>query len=307
MYSISVDCPHSPNGYGKIATNSKQNTSYVTGLVLSVGKEFKPFMEPTTFNPSDDPSEYSGDAADDRPKTGIRNRPGGAIASRPLHFIWLCDCSNSMNVAGKIQSLNTAIKEAIPVLQQTAAENPNVQLLIRAIRFSDGAQWHVQQATAVDDFRWVDLTASGITDMGKALELVAGELAIPPMPDRALPPVLVLITDGFPTDDFSGGLKTLMAQPWGQKAVRVGIAIGQDANHEILQKFIDNPELRVMQANNPEELADRIKWASTVPIRSVSQPRRPGTTHSKEPGSSSSANVVMIQPIEQADQGIEMW
>jgi uncharacterized protein YegL len=256
-------------------------------------------MEPTTFNPNAEPATP--------PQTVMRNRPGGAIASRPLHFIWLCDCSNSMNVAGKIQSLNTAIKEAIPVLQQTAAENPNVQLLIRAIRFSDGAQWHVEKATAVEEFRWIDLTASGITDMGRALELAAGELAIPPMPERALPPVLVLITDGFPTDDFAAGVRTLMAQPWGQKAVRVGIAIGQDANHEILQKFIDNPELRVMQANNPEELADRIKWASTVPIRTVSQPRRPTTQGGKAMVDATSANVVMIQPVEQTDQGIEMW
>jgi uncharacterized protein YegL len=215
-----------------------------------------------------------------------------------------------MNVAGKIQSLNTAIKEAIPVLRQTADDNPNVQLLIRAIRFSSGAQWHVETPTAVEDFRWVDLAASGITDMGQALSLVAGELAIPPMPARALPPVLVLITDGFPTDDFAAGLRTLMAQPWGEKAVRVGIAIGQDANHEILQQFIANPDLRVMQANNPEELADRIKWASTVPIRSVSQPFRETSTPNltNAPGNVISNNVVMIQPAEETDDnGIEMW
>ena len=40
-------------------------------------------------------------------------RPGGELAARPLHFIWIADCSGSMAVDGKIQSLNTAIREAI--------------------------------------------------------------------------------------------------------------------------------------------------------------------------------------------------
>ncbi len=68
-------------------------------------------------------------------------------------------------------------------------------------------------------FKWTDLTAEGVTDMGKALTLVAEQLAMPPMTERALPPVLVLISDGQPTDDFAGGLKTLTDLPWGKKAV----------------------------------------------------------------------------------------
>ena len=51
-------------------------------------------------------------------------RPGGELATRPLHFIWIADCSGSMAVDGKIQSLNTAIKEAIPNMQDVADENP---------------------------------------------------------------------------------------------------------------------------------------------------------------------------------------
>ncbi len=50
------------------------------------------------------------------------------------------------------------------------------------------------------------------------------------MEERALPPVLVLISDGQPTDDFDTGLSTLMRQPWAQKAVRLAIAMGHDAD-----------------------------------------------------------------------------
>ena len=97
-------------------------------------------------------------------------RPGGELATRPLHFIWIADCSGSMAVDGKIQSLNTAIKEAIPHMQDVADENPNAQVLVRAVRFSDGAQWHVSQPTDIADFKWDDLDAGGVTAMGRALD-----------------------------------------------------------------------------------------------------------------------------------------
>jgi uncharacterized protein YegL len=100
--------------------------------------------------------------------------------------------------------------------------------------------------------------------------MVAEELRIQPMSERALPPVLVLISDGQPTDDYESGLKALTDEPWGRKAVRIAIAIGEDADTEVLQRFIGNPELKPLQANNPEALVKYIKWASTAVLKSTS-------------------------------------
>jgi hypothetical protein len=44
-------------------------------------------------------------------------------------------------------------------MQDVADENPNAQVLVRAVRFSDGAQWHVSQPTDIADFKWDDLEA----------------------------------------------------------------------------------------------------------------------------------------------------
>ncbi len=198
--------------------------------------------------------------------------PGGALASRPLHFIWIADCSGSMGIDGKIQALNNAIREAIPHMQQVAAENPNAQVLVRALAFSNGARWHISQPEPVADFRWQDLKADGVTDMGKALTMLADQLHPDVMPGRALPPVLVLISDGQPTDNFDAGLKALMDQPWGKKAVRIAIAIGEDVDLDLLQKFIAHPEFKPLQANNAETLVRYIKWASTEVLKSASSP-----------------------------------
>ena len=155
--------------------------------------------------------------------------PGGPIASRPLHFIWILDTSSSME-GEKIGQLNFVIKEALPAMRDTAADNPTAQLLLRVVTFSSGARWHVAQATPVDQFTWTDVTADGVTDMGKGLSLVAEQLRMPPMSSRALPPVLVLISDGYPTDNFDAGLKALMAEPWGKRAIRLAVGMGGDTN-----------------------------------------------------------------------------
>jgi uncharacterized protein YegL len=202
----------------------------------------------------------------------MSRRPGGELASRPLHFIWIADSSGSMGQDGKIQALNTAIREAIPHMRKVAEDNPNAQVLVRAVKFSNGAQWHLTQPTPVADFAWTDLAAEGETDMGKALQLVAEQLKMPPMSERALPPVLVLVSDGQPTDDFEAGLKALMDEPWGKKAVRIAISIGRDADAEVLQRFIGNSELKPLAANSPEALVRHIKWASTAVLKSASSP-----------------------------------
>jgi len=198
--------------------------------------------------------------------------PGGPLARRPLHFIWIADCSGSMGYRGKIQSLNNAIREALPHMQDAASENPNAEVMVRAMKFSSGASWHVASPVPVEQFRWDDLEANGVTDMGKALQLVAEQLDTEKMPPRALPPVLVLISDGHPTDDVSAGLRELMAQPWGTKAVRIAIAIGDDAEKSVLQRFIGHPELEPLQANNAESLVTYIKWVSTAVLKSASSP-----------------------------------
>ena len=207
----------------------------------------------------------------------MSKRPGGQLATRPLHFIWIADASGSMRDDGKIQALNMAIREAIPHMQKVASENPNAQVLVRAIKFSSGAQWHISQPTPVEDFKWVDLKADGVTDMGKALTMVADQLKIPPMTDRALPPVLVMISDGQPTDSFEKGLQKLMDEPWGKKAVRIAIAIGKDADSSVLQKFIGHNEIKPLQANNPEALVNYIKWVSTAVLKSASSPASQAT------------------------------
>ena len=209
--------------------------------------------------------------------------PGGALANRPLHFFWMVDCSSSMS-GDKIGAVNHAIQECIEPMREEAAGNPNAQLYIRTLKFASGASWVTAEPVPIEEFAWEDVEANGITDLGKAFELLAGQLSMPPIPARALPPVIVLLTDGYPTDDWKRPLEKLLKMPWGKKAVKVAIAIGKDADRSVLEAFTGNPEA-VLDAGNPEILTHFIKWASTV-ASAVSNPTSNPTEESAEPQAS---------------------
>lgn len=203
------------------------------------------------------------------------------LTRRPLHFFYLCDCSGSMAAQGKIQSLNQAIRQSLPGMAAAALQTPEAAVYVRAIRFASEASWHIQEPTLVDQVVWPDLQAEGLTAMGAALRLLAEELDGGASERHALPPVIVLISDGQPTDEFAEGLRCLMDHPWASKAVRLAIGIGQDADTEVLQQFIGPPGggesatdacLRPLQATNATSLAHYIHWASTAVVGSASQP-----------------------------------
>jgi uncharacterized protein YegL len=195
------------------------------------------------------------------------------MSRRPLHFIWILDCSASMNAEGKIRALNAAITEALPLMRAEAARNTRAELLVRAITFSAGARWHVEHPTPVADFEWDDVEAAHDTNLGAALQLVGEALKMPPMPNRALPPVLVLVSDGRPTDRlYEQRLEELLQLDWGKRAIRVAVAIGRDADYEVLQNFIGDDNRAPLQANSPEDLVELFRWVTTAVVKRASQP-----------------------------------
>ena len=50
----------------------------------------------------------------------VLQRPGGELATRPIHFFWVVDCSGSM-YGEKIGIVNNTIQECIPEMRSAAA------------------------------------------------------------------------------------------------------------------------------------------------------------------------------------------
>jgi hypothetical protein len=63
-----------------------------------------------------------------------------------------------------------------------------------------------------------------------------------------------------------------MAEPWGRRAIRLGIAIGTDADLDVLSAFIGDPSIPPFSARDPEQLAYLVRFVSTAASRLASSP-----------------------------------
>jgi uncharacterized protein YegL len=196
-----------------------------------------------------------------------------AAASRPLYFIWICDCSDSMRSEQRMTFLNQAIRDSIPYIKKRATNNSKAEILMNTLKFSTGGEWVSYNFTPLEKFEWNNLSVvDGVTDLGEALIMVSKELKLQPegkMEFRGYPPVVVLITDGYPTDDWETGLKVLMSVPWAERAIRMAVAL-PGADETVLNKFIGNvlnkDQKLIYASKNLENLADQIKLVSDVAL-----------------------------------------
>ena len=83
-----------------------------------------------------------------------------------------------------------------------------------------------------------------------------------------------------------------MALPWGKKAVRLSIGIGEgdgDYDEAGLLKFVSHPEVGVLKADSPQRLVQFIKWASINASIGASAGRG-------QAGAAGGANVMLPPP-----------
>ncbi|MEO5364566.1 MAG: VWA domain-containing protein [Magnetococcus sp. DMHC-8] len=205
--------------------------------------------------------------------------PAGEVAKRTLHFFWLADCSGSM-AGTKMATLNQAVREVLPEIEEVVKDHPEVRVEMRAIRFSTTADWHVGPVPVpLGRFAWPELQPDGATATSQAIRLLVQQLDIARMPERGLPPVCILISDGFCTDageEYDRVIQELDAIPWGLKAVRLAVAIGDESHYDEgeLLKFVSpglRKEVGILKAHNKSDLLSHIKWASTAAVRSSSK------------------------------------
>jgi uncharacterized protein YegL len=191
-------------------------------------------------------------------------------AARPMPVIVLADTSGSMSVDGKIESLNLALQTMKDSL--AAEDQGHAQIQIAVIAFggeSPQIAWPLAPAISTE---WTPLTAAGKTPMGAAFEM-ARELIEDRdrIPSRAYRPSLVLVSDGKPTDEWEPSLAALDASDRASKAARFALAIGADAYHPVLERFINDSAQRVIEAHEAGTIVDFFNWVTmSVTLRSRS-------------------------------------
>lgn len=172
---------------------------------------------------------------------------------RPLPVIVLADTSGSMGADGKIEALNAALNDMISTFSKENCLRAEIQVSL--ITFGGQAQMHLDLVAAHSIEQTVNLTAEGVTPMGAAFELAHQLLEDKDsIPSRAYRPVIILLSDGGATDDWEAPLKALCESERAQKATRLAMAIGADADTAMLRDFANDIEAPIFQAHNARDI-----------------------------------------------------
>ncbi len=198
-----------------------------------------------------------------------------SVPRRVMTLFLLVDTSSSMKGA-KIKALNTAIKDTIPLLKDISSSNADAEIKVAVLDFASGSEWMYNGPKKVDDFRWDDLSANGLTDLGDACLELDQKLSTKGFLSEAsgsFAPAIILFSDGVPTDNYKKGVNRLKTNNWFKAAVKIAVAIGDTANKDVLAEFAGNKEC-VLTAHNINQLKKVIRFvsvtASMVASRSAS-------------------------------------
>ena len=189
------------------------------------------------------------------------------IARKLLPIIYVLDTSGSMT-GDRIAAVNAAMNETMEVLRDVSNNNPTAELKIGVLQFSSGAKWITDTGLVfMDDFFWNDLRAGGLTDMGSALKELDLKLSRKGFLDSEVgykAPVIIFMSDGEPTDDYESALKKINENnKWFKLSSKIAMAVGDDANENVLKKIVGNSEA-VIKVDDLETLKSLIRVVSVT-------------------------------------------
>lgn len=211
---------------------------------------------------------------------GKLNAPVDKLPRRTLTVFFLIDTSGSM-AGGKISSLNVAIRDTLPMLSQLSSENTDTEIKIAALQFASGCDWMYPRPLPVEDFEWNDLEANGLTSLGAAYQELLKKLSqtsgFMQEANASCAPVMILFSDGVPTDDAKHGLEHLKENNWYNAAIKIAVAIGDDANKDVLKEFVKNNNEAVLTVHNVNDLKKMIYLVSVTASQVASKGVSVGT------------------------------
>lgn len=186
-----------------------------------------------------------------------------SIPRRKMILFFVIDTSGSM-LGSKIGSVNDAIENVLPMIGEISDENPDAEINVAALEFSTGTRWLYDEPKDAKEFIWQKVEADGLTSLGEACIELNKKLSRSGgfMPTSTgsgyYAPAIILLSDGGPTDNFEGGLKVLQGNSWYKSAIKVAIAIGDDADKNVLKQFTGSSEA-VITVHNIDALKAMIR------------------------------------------------
>ena len=177
------------------------------------------------------------------------------IPCRTLMVFLLVDKSGSM-CGSRVNALNKYIHDFISYITVLEDNNPDLQISISVLEFSTDSNWMHEKPLLLNDFFWKKISPDGLTNFGKACtELnrkLTGNGGFMQLSPGMYAPVIVLISDGTPTDDYKNGIEQLENNSLYKHAHRLSIGIGNDVDSQFLNEFAANENDSVIVRSSNE-------------------------------------------------------
>lgn len=190
--------------------------------------------------------------------------------ARPLPIIVLADTSGSMAVDGKIEALNKGLKDMIASFYSESRLRAEIQVSVITFGGSQ-AELNLPLTPAHQLQSFTPLVAEGMTPLGGALSLASQMIEDA---TRVYTPVVVLVSDGYPNDDWEVPFARLINGERSSKATRFAMAIGADADEQMLRDFANDPEAPLFRAENARDI-HRFFRAVSMSVSARSQSATP--------------------------------
>lgn len=201
------------------------------------------------------------------------------IPRRTMTLFFMIDTSGSM-AGSKIGAVNDAVVNVLPLLEEISAENPDAEIRVAALEFSTTCSWLYNEPKRASEFVWQDVQASALTSLGAACKELSSKLSRNGFMQSAsgsYAPAIILLSDGAPTDDFESGLAVLKNNNWFKAAIKVAVAIGEDADKNVLAQFTGTNEA-VFTVHNIDALKQIIRVVAVTSSQIGSKSSTAGDT-----------------------------
>ena len=156
-----------------------------------------------------------------------------------------------------------AVKNGVQMMVHSLRQNPQAieTAFVSIITFNSEAKQLIP-LTDLASFQTVDLKAAGTTALGAALSLLAdkleNEVTKTTLEQKGdWKPIVFIMTDGVPTDDWQAGFQKLKAV---KKGLIVGCAAGNNADDKVLKEISD----QVVRLSNTDadSISKFFQWVS---------------------------------------------
>ncbi len=180
------------------------------------------------------------------------------VSRKSLVIFFLIDTSGSMK-GTKMGELNAVMEELIPEIRRVGEADTDVKIAV--LTFSTNVMWMYSEPISIEDFEWTRLRADGVTSMGaafKELNIRMSRNSFLNSPSLSFAPVIFLMTDGYPSDNYKEGLTALQQNTWYKYGLKTALGIGKEADDDMLAEFTGTKDT-VVHAYSGGQLAHLIK------------------------------------------------